>query len=45
MYLFIPGVLFTLTMYFGEQYAEKNPEKPFTKWWRNNMISDTHDED
>ena len=33
-------VFFTFLIIIGEKYSTKHPESKFTKWWRNNMISE-----
>lgn len=43
--MFIGSAVFTAAFILLEKYAEKHPNAGFTRWWRKNIVSDTHKEE
>lgn len=44
-FMLIGSIVFTAAFILLEKYAENNPEARFTRWWRKNIVSDTHTEE
>jgi hypothetical protein len=45
IYLSVFGITLMLLVTAGELFTQKHEDSWFGRWWRNNIISNTHQED